>query len=89
MRLTSAFCPLLLDEPEHRLARPLPTFVQLDVTATEPGVDGDTAAGNVTEKATVETGAVIHVPLFVRVGDTAKIDTRTHEYVERVEHLGS
>jgi elongation factor P len=65
----------------------LPTFVQLDVTATEPGVDGNTAAGNVTKKATVETGAVIHVPLFIRVGDTIKIDTRTHEYVERVERL--
>ncbi len=63
----------------------LPTFVQLDVTATDPGVDGNTAAGNVTKKATVETGAVIHVPLFIRVGDTIKIDTRTHEYVERVE----
>jgi elongation factor P len=65
----------------------LPTFVQLHVTATEPGVDGNTAAGNVTKKATVETGAVIHVPLFIRVGDTIKIDTRTHEYVERVERL--
>ena len=65
----------------------LPTFVQLDVTATEPGVDGNTAAGNVTKKATVETGAVIHVPLFIRIGDTIKIDTRTHEYVERVERL--
>ena len=65
----------------------LPTFVQLEVTATEPGVDGNTAAGNVTKKATVETGALIHVPLFIRVGDTIKIDTRTHEYVERVERV--
>lgn len=65
----------------------LPTFVQLDVTATEPGMDGNTVAGNVTNKATVETGAVIHVPLFIRVGDTIKIDTRTHQYVERVERL--
>jgi elongation factor P len=65
----------------------LPTFVQLDVTATEPGVDGNTAASNVTKKATVETGAVIDVPLFIRVGDTIKVDTRTHEYVERVERL--
>jgi elongation factor P len=65
----------------------LPTFVQLDVTATEPGLAGNTAAGNVTKKATVETGAVIDVPRFIRVGDTIKIDTRTHQYVERVERL--
>jgi elongation factor P len=62
----------------------LPTFVQLEVTASEPGVAGNTAAGNVTKEATVETGAVIDVPLFIRVGDTIKIDTRDHKYVERV-----
>ncbi len=61
----------------------LPTFVYLEVTASEPGVRGDTS-GNVTKPATVETGAEIAVPLFIRVGDTIKIDTRTHEYVERV-----
>ena len=61
----------------------LPTFVFLEVTASEPGVKGDTT-GNVTKPATVETGATIAVPLFIRVGDTIKIDTRTHEYVERV-----
>lgn len=61
----------------------LPTFVQLEVTASEPGVRGDTS-GNVTKPATLETGAVVNVPLFIRVGDVLKIDTRTHEYVERV-----
>ena len=61
----------------------LPTFVLLEVTASEPGVRGDTS-GNVTKPATVETGAEIQVPLFIRVGDLIKIDTRTHEYVERV-----
>jgi elongation factor P len=61
----------------------LPTFVQLEVTASEPGVRGDTS-GNVTKPATVETGAEVQVPLFIRVGDMIKIDTRTHEYVERV-----
>lgn len=61
----------------------LPTFVYLEVTASEPGVKGDTT-GNVTKPATVETGATIAVPLFIKVGDTIKIDTRTHEYVERV-----
>ena len=61
----------------------LPTFVFLEVTASEPGVRGDTS-GNVKKPATVETGAMVPVPLFIRVGDTIKIDTRTHEYVERV-----
>lgn len=61
----------------------LPTFVTLEVTASEPGVKGDTS-GNVTKPATLETGAIVHVPLFIRVGDLLKIDTRTHEYVERV-----
>jgi elongation factor P len=62
----------------------LPTFVFLEVTGGEPGVAGNTAAGNVTKAATVETGAEVQVPLFIKVGDTIKIDTRTHEYVERV-----
>ena len=61
----------------------LPTFVMLEVTASEPGVRGDTS-GNVQKPATVETGAMVMVPLFIRVGDMLKIDTRTHEYVERV-----
>jgi elongation factor P len=61
----------------------LPTFVFLEVTASEPGVKGDTS-GNVTKPATLETGATVAVPLFIRIGDTIKIDTRTHEYVERV-----
>ncbi len=61
----------------------LPTFVFLEITASEPGVKGDTS-GNVQKPATVETGATVNVPLFIRVGDTIKIDTRTCEYVERV-----
>ena len=61
----------------------LPTFVFLEVTASEPGVRGDTS-GNVQKPATVETGAEIAVPLFIRIGDTIKIDTRTHAYVERI-----
>jgi elongation factor P len=61
----------------------LPTFVFLEVTASEPGVRGDTS-GNVQKPATVQTGATVSVPLFIRIGDTIKIDTRTHEYVERV-----
>ena len=61
----------------------LPNFVELTVTHTEPGVRGDTAQGSV-KPATVETGAVISVPLFVERGTRLKIDTRTGEYVERV-----
>lgn len=60
-----------------------PTFVELEITHTEPGFKGDTATG-ATKPATVETGAVIKVPLFVNQGDVIRIDTRTAEYMERV-----
>ena len=55
-----------------------PLFVELEVTETEPGFKGDTATG-ATKPATVETGAVVYVPLFVETGDKLKIDTRTGE----------
>jgi elongation factor P len=61
-----------------------PTFVNLKVVYAEPGIKGDTAT-NVTKPVKVETGAQIHVPLFVNEGDTIKIDTRKGEYVERVK----
>jgi elongation factor P len=61
----------------------LPTFVELKVAHAEPGVKGDTVS-NVEKPATLETGAVIQVPLFVKEGDTLKVDTRTGTYVERV-----
>lgn len=60
-----------------------PLFVELEVTETEPGFKGDTATG-ATKPATVETGAVVYVPLFVETGDRLKIDTRTGEYLSRV-----
>jgi elongation factor P len=59
-----------------------PLFVELEVTDTEPGVRGDTAT-NVTKPATLETGAVIKVPIFINAGEKIKIDTRTGEYMER------
>lgn len=59
-----------------------PLFVELEVTDTEPGFKGDTATG-ATKPATVETGAVVYVPLFVETGDKLKIDTRTGEYLSR------
>lgn len=59
-----------------------PMFVELLVTECEPGVKGDTAQG-ATKPCTVETGAIVYVPLFVNQGDTLKIDTRTGEYLSR------
>ena len=59
-----------------------PNFVELEVTATEPGVKGDTAT-NVTKPATLETGAEVRVPLFINEGDRIQIDTRTGEYIGR------
>ena len=60
-----------------------PTFVELEITETEPGFKGDTATG-ATKPATMETGAIVKVPLFVNQGDMIRIDTRTGEYMERV-----
>jgi elongation factor P len=66
------------------LAVDLPVTVDLVVTETEPGFAGDTASG-AKKNATVETGLVVQVPLFVSEGDTLRIDTRTGEYVTRVQ----
>ena len=63
-----------------------PLFVELEVTDTEPGFKGDTATG-ATKPATVETGAVVYVPLFVETGDKLKIDTRTGEYLSRARFV--
>ena len=59
-----------------------PLFVELEITETEPGFKGDTATG-ATKPATVETGAVVYVPLFIEQGEKIKIDTRTGEYLSR------
>ena len=59
-----------------------PTFVELEVTETDPGFKGDTAT-NVTKPATLETGVVIQVPIFVNIGDRVKVDTRTNGYLGR------
>ncbi len=61
-----------------------PNFVVLRITETDPGVRGDTASGG-TKPATVETGAVVKVPLFIEEGELLKIDTRTGEYVSRAK----
>ena len=76
---------LLVDsETETIVAVELPNFLELTVESAEPGVRGDTA-NNVTKPATLETGAVINVPLFVNPGDKIRIDTRTSQYVSRVK----
>ena len=59
-----------------------PTFIDLEIVETDPGFRGDTAT-NVLKPATLETGAVVKVPLFLSVGDKIKVDTRTGEYLER------
>ena len=61
-----------------------PQFVELKITQTDPGVRGDTASGG-TKPATLETGAVVKVPLFVESGELIRVDTRTGEYVSRAK----
>ena len=59
-----------------------PNFVEVEVTETDPGLKGDTAQGG-TKPATLATGAIIKVPLFVNTGDVLRIDTRSGQYVSR------
>lgn len=69
---------------EKPIAVTPPLHMNLKVVSTLPGVRGDTAQGGATKPATLETGAVINVPLFVEEGDILRIDTRDHSYIERV-----
>ncbi len=62
----------------------LPNFVELHIAKSDPGIKGDTASGS-TKPATLETGYVVQVPLFVEEGEMVRIDTRTGQYVERVK----
>jgi elongation factor P len=62
----------------------IPNFVELRVTSTEPGFRGNTAQG-ATKPATLETGAVVQVPLFIEQGEVLRIDTRKKAYLERVK----
>ncbi|WP_369819781.1 elongation factor P, partial [Oleiphilus sp. HI0066] len=61
-----------------------PNFVELEVVETDPGLKGDTAQGG-TKPATLTTGAVVNVPLFINIGEVLRIDTRTGEYVSRAK----
>ena len=76
-------CTITLWNGQPLMVTP-PNFVNLTVTQTDPGVRGDTASG-ASKPATMETGAVIKVPLFIDEGEVLKIDTRTGEYVSRVK----
>ncbi len=73
----------LLMAESQPISAELPNFVELAIAHTDPGLKGDTATGAV-KPATLETGAVVMVPLFVNHDDVLKIDTRTGEYVERI-----
>ncbi len=61
-----------------------PTFMELEITETAPGVRGDTASGRVLKPATLETGAKIQIPIFINENEKVKVDTRTSEYVSRI-----
>ncbi|MEO0422382.1 MAG: elongation factor P [Pseudomonadota bacterium] len=78
-----AICQITLWNNEP-LAVSAPNFVEMTITQTDPGVKGDTAQGG-TKPATLETGAVVRVPLFVEQGEMIRVDTRTAEYVSRVK----
>jgi elongation factor P len=69
---------------QQPVAAELPNFVELTVAQAEPGLKGDTASGG-SKPATLESGAVIQVPLFINEGDRVKVDTRTGTYIERAK----
>ena len=76
-------CEITLWNNDPLLVEP-PNFVELEIVETDPGVKGDTASGGV-KPATLSTGAVVRVPLFVDQGEVIKVDTRSKEYVSRVK----
>jgi elongation factor P len=61
----------------------LPTYADLVIVETDPGIKGDTASGG-SKPAKLETGVIVQVPLFVQTGDKIRVDTRTNEYLSRV-----
>lgn len=72
---------------DRPIAVELPNFVELEIVYCEPGVKGDTATG-ASKPATLSTGAIINVPLFIEQGETIRIDTREEKYMERVKAPG-
>ncbi|MGH2347347.1 MAG: elongation factor P [Chloroflexota bacterium] len=73
----------LLSYGDETIAIDLPPNVELKITYTEPGIKGDTASG-ASKPATLETGAVVQVPLFINMDETIRVDTRSGQYIERV-----
>lgn len=76
---------MFVADEERCLTCELPTYVELEVTYTEPAVKGDTASTNAMKAATLETGAEIMVPLFINIGDKLRINTADRSYGERVK----
>jgi elongation factor P len=72
-------------ETETPLSVDLPPFIELEITYAEPGEKGNTASSNALKAVTVESGATIMVPLFIKQGDVIKVDTRDRSYSERVK----
>lgn len=73
----------LLFHKGQAIALKVPNFLELEITKSDPGIQGDRSSGG-TKPATLETGATIQVPLFLNEGDRVKVDTRSGEYIERV-----
>ena len=67
---------------DNAIAVSAPNFIELEVVETDPGLKGDTAQGG-SKPATLSSGAVVRVPLFINEGEVLKVDTRTGEYVSR------
>ena len=74
----------MLMHREKIIGAEVPFFMELEVAETDPGIRGDTASGG-SKPATLETGAVVNVPLFINVGDRVKVDTRNNQYLERAK----
>ena len=74
-----------LQAGSETLGYELPSFVELAVEMTDPGVKGDTVSGGATKPAKLETGATVNVPFHINIGDVIKVDTRTGAYLERVK----
>jgi len=74
----------MLMHDEKVIGADVPSFMELEVVETDPGLKGDTASGGA-KPAKLETGAVVQVPLFINVGDRIKVDTRTDTYLERAK----
>lgn len=75
---------IVFEEGDNAILAEAPTFIEAQITYTEPGIKGDTAT-NTLKPAKIDTGTEVRVPLFCNEGDWVKIDTRTGDYVERIK----